>query len=181
MQESLKNIDADDEAEQNKLKQQESLKLELQQLENIQNQFQEKETLISTQKEIKSKLVELEQQQKNIEQSMKESDAFEVLTVEDEILKIQKHVHEGDACPICGSNIENLNGDIDFDSLRKEKEEQHEIKLMHQKISNDIVVYKERQNNTESQLKKLNDIESVSDKIQSVNDDLEKIQKKLRT
>ena len=179
LQESLKNINADDEAEQNKLKQQESLKLELQQLENTQNQFQEKETLISTQKEIKSKLVELEQQQKNIEQSMKESDAFEVLTVEDEILKIQKHVHEGDACPICGSNIENLNGDIDFDSLRKEKEEQHEIKLMHQKISNDIVVYKERQNNTESQLKKLNDIESVSDKIQSVNDDLEKIQKEI--
>lgn len=179
LQESLKNIDADDEAEQNKLKQQESLKLELQQLENTQNQFQEKETLISTQKEIESKLVELEQQQKNIEQSMKESDAFEVLTVEDEILKIQKHVHEGDACPICGSNIENLNGDIDFDSLRKEKEEQHEIKLMHKKISNDIVVYKERQNNTESQLKKLNDIESVSDKIQSVNDDLEKIQKEI--
>ncbi len=179
LQESLKNINADDEAEQNKLKQQESLKLELQQLENTQNQFQEKETLISTQKEIESKLGELEQQQKNIEQSMKESDAFEVLTVEDEILKIQKHVHEGDACPICGSNIENLNGDIDFDSLRKEKEEQHEIKLMHQKISNDIVVYKERQNNTESQLKKLNDIESVSDKIQSVNDDLEKIQKEI--
>ncbi len=179
LQESLKNINADDEAEQNKLKQQESLKLELQQLENTQNQFQEKETLISTQKEIKSKLGELEQQQKNIEQSMKESDPFEVLTVEDEILKIQKHVHEGDACPICGSNIENLNGDIDFDSLRKEQEEQHEIKLMHQKISNDIVVYKERQNNTESQLKKLNDIESVSDKIQSVNDDLEKIQKEI--
>ncbi|XXL52452.1 SbcC/MukB-like Walker B domain-containing protein [Mammaliicoccus lentus] len=110
---------------------------------------------------------------------MKESDAFEVLTVEDEILKIQKHVHEGDACPICGSNIENLNGDIDFDSLRKEKEEQHEIKLKHQKISNDIAVYKERQNNTESQIKKLNDIESVSHKIQSVNDDLGKIQKEI--
>ncbi|MBU6112640.1 exonuclease subunit SbcC [Mammaliicoccus lentus] len=179
LQESLKNIDADDEAEQNKLKQQESLKLELQQLENTQNQFQEKETLIATQKEIKSKLSELEQQKKNIEQSMKESDAFEVLTVEDEILKIQKHVHEGDACPICGSNIENLNGDIDFDSLRKEKEEQHEIKLKHQKISNDIAVYKERQNNTESQIKKLNDIESVSHKIQSVNDDLGKIQKEI--
>ncbi|WP_210616800.1 exonuclease subunit SbcC [Mammaliicoccus lentus] len=179
LQESLKDIDPDDEAEQNKLKLQESLKLELQQLENVQNQFQEKETLIATQKEIKSKLGELEQQQKNIEQSMKESDAFEVLTVEDEILKIQKHVHEGDACPICGSNIENLNGDIDFDSLRKEQEEQHEIKLKHQEISNDIVVYKERQNNTESQLKKLNDIESVSDKIQSVNDDLGKIQKEI--
>lgn len=179
LQESLKNINADDEAEQNKLKQQESLKLELQQLENTQNQFQEKETLIATQKEIKSKLSELEQQKKNIEQSMKESDAFEVLTVEDEILKIQKHVHEGDACPICGSNIENLNGDIDFDSLRKEKEEQHEIKLKHQKISNDIAVYKERQNNTESQIKKLNDIESVSHKIQSVNDDLGKIQKEI--
>ncbi|WP_422404380.1 exonuclease subunit SbcC [Mammaliicoccus sp. JADD-157] len=179
LQESLKDIDADDEAEQNKLKLQESLKLELQQLENTQNQFQEKETLIATQKEIKSKLSELEQQKKNIEQSMKESDAFEVLTVEDEILKIQKHVHEGDACPICGSNIENLNGDIDFDSLRKEKEEQHEIKLKHQKISNDIAVYKERQNNTESQIKKLNDIESVSHKIQSVNDDLGKIQKEI--
>src|SRR5699024_10742721 len=50
---------------------------------------------------------------------------------------------------------------------------------MHQKISNDIVVYRERQNNTESQLKKLNDIESVSDKIQSVSDDLGKIQKEI--
>lgn len=179
LQESLKHIDADDEAEQNKLKHQESLKLELQQLENTQNQFQEKESVIATQKEIKYKLAELEQEQKKIEQSMKESDAFEVLTVEDEILKIQKHVHEGDACPICGSNIEKLNGDIDFDSLRKEKEEQNEIKLKHQQISNDIVVYKERQNNIESQLKKLNNIESVSDKMQSVNDDLENIQKEI--
>ena len=116
----------------------------------------------------------------SLEQRMDAEKTFDILNVEDEILKIQKHVHKGEDCPICGSIIETINGDVDFESLKQEKAKQLEVEQQLQEVNQHITTYQERINLTNEQLNKLSDVKDVQEDISSLNESVEQIVSKLK-
>ncbi|MDT3994025.1 SMC family ATPase, partial [Mammaliicoccus fleurettii] len=132
----LESTHYDESVEQDKIKEQETLKLNLQELQTKQKQYSEKLELLDKQKEYTSQLTHLEKEKTQFEVKLNEKSQFDILNVEDEILKIQKHVHQGDDCPICGSIIESINGNVDFNSLKKEREQQLEVERNLHAINN---------------------------------------------
>lgn len=177
----LGQITYDEQDEQNQLKEQETMKLTLQGLETTQKLYADKQALEEKVQTYNRQLVEYENEKTSLEQRMDAEKTFDILNVEDEILKIQKHVHKGEDCPICGSIIETINGDVDFESLKQEKAKQLEVEQQLQIVNQHITTYKERINLTNEQLNKLSDVKDVQKDIASLNERLEQIVITLKT
>ncbi|MDQ7130055.1 exonuclease subunit SbcC [Mammaliicoccus sciuri] len=177
----LGHITYDEKDEQNQLKEQETMKLTLQGLETTQKLYADKQALEEKIQAYNRQLVEYENEKTSLEQRIDAEKAFDILNVEDEILKIQKHVHKGEDCPICGSIIETINGDVDFESLKQEKAKQLEVEQQLQEVNQHITTYKERINLTNEQLNKLSNVYDVQKDIASLNESVEQIVSKLKT
>ncbi|MFP4875559.1 AAA family ATPase [Mammaliicoccus sciuri] len=177
----LGHITYDEQDEQNQLKEQETMKLTLQGLETTQKLYADKQALEEKIQAYNRQLVEYENEKTSLEQRMDAEKTFDILNVEDEILKIQKHVHKGEDCPICGSIIETINGDVDFESLKQEKAKQLEVEQQLQEVNQHITTYQERINLTNEQLNKLSDVKDVQEDISSLNESVEQIVSKLKT
>lgn len=177
----LGQITYDEQDEQTQLKEQETMKLTLQGLETTQKLYADKQALEEKIQAYNRQLVEYENEKTSLEQHKDAEKTFDILNVEDEILKIQKHVHKGEDCPICGSIIETINGDVDFESLKQEKAKQLEVEQQLQVVNQHITTYKERINLTNEQLNKLNDVKDVQKDIASLNERLEKVVSTLKT
>lgn len=177
----LGHITYDEQDEQNQLKEQETMKLTLQGLETTQKLYADKQSLEEKIQAYNRQLVEYENEKTSLEQRMDAEKTFDILNVEDEILKIQKHVHKGEDCPICGSIIETINGDVDFESLKQEKAKQLEVEQQLQEVNQHITTYQERINLTNEQLNKLSDVKDVQEDISSLNESVEQIVSKLKT
>ncbi|MBN4908411.1 SMC family ATPase [Staphylococcus sp. EG-SA-13] len=177
----LGQITYDEQDEQTQLKEQETMKLTLQGLETTQKLYADKQALEEKIQAYNRQLVEYENEKTSLEQHKDAEKTFDILNVEDEILKIQKHVHKGEDCPICGSIIETINGDVDFESLKQEKEKQLEVEQQLQVVNQHITTYKERINITNEQLNKLNDVKDVQKDIASLNERLEQVVSTLKT
>ncbi|MEB7656671.1 SMC family ATPase [Mammaliicoccus vitulinus] len=171
----LNAISYDESEEQNKTKHQETLKLNLQDLQTKQKQYHEKLELLEKQQAYTSELVKLEKEKAHFEEKLKVKRQFDILSVEDEILKIQQHVHQGDDCPICGSMIETINGDYDFESLRKEKAQQLEVEQSLQGVIYKMTTYNERLKLTKEQLDKLMDISDVQTEIDNTTEQINQL------
>lgn len=169
----------DDQIEQEKLKKQENLILEIENLKNKQEQYAEKNKLIEKKTSLIEKIEELNENKLMTESKIIESDNFEVLSVEDEIIKIQKHVHLGETCPICGSEVKSINGDIDFEAIKQEKAMQQELIKAQQNISNELVMYKERMNTIIEQINNLSISKDVSEELESAESALAIIKKEI--
>ncbi|WP_259340513.1 AAA family ATPase [Mammaliicoccus sciuri] len=157
------------------------MKLTLQGLETTQKLYADKQALEEKVQAYNRQLVEYENEKTSLEQQNDAENTFDILNVEDEILKIQKHVHKGEDCPICGSIIETINGDVDFESLKQEKAKQLEVEQQLQVVNQHITTYKERINLTNEQLNKLSDVKDVQKDIASLNERLEQIVSTLKT
>ncbi|MCJ0951773.1 exonuclease subunit SbcC [Mammaliicoccus sciuri] len=177
----LEHITYDEQDEQTQLKEQETMKLTLQGLETTQKLYADKQALEEKVQAYNRQLVEYENEKTSLEQQNDAEKTFDILNVEDEILKIQKHVHKGEDCPICGSIIETINGDVDFESLKQEKAKQLEVEQQLQEVNQHITTYKERINLTNEQLNKLSDVKDVQEDIASLNESLEQIVITLKT
>ncbi len=177
----LEHITYDEQDEQTQLKEQETMKLTLQGLETTQKLYADKQALEEKVQAYNRQLVEYENEKTSLEQQNDAEKTFDILNVEDEILKIQKHVHKGEDCPICGSIIETINGDVDFESLKQEKAKQLEVEQQLQVVNQHITTYKERINLTNEQLNKLSDVKDVQKDIASLNERLEQIVSTLKT
>lgn len=177
----LEHITYDEQDEQTQLKEQETMKLTLQGLETTQKLYADKQALEEKVQAYNRQLVEYENEKTSLEQQNDAEKTFDILNVEDEILKIQKHVHKGEDCPICGSIIETINGDVDFESLKQEKAKQLEVEQQLQEVNQHITTYKERINLTNEQLNKLSDVKDVQEDIASLNERLEQIVITLKT
>lgn len=157
------------------------MKLTLQGLETTQKLYADKQALEEKVQAYNRQLVEYENEKTSLEQQNDAEKTFDILNVEDEILKIQKHVHKGEDCPICGSIIERINGDVDFESLKQEKAKQLEVEQHLQEVNQHITTYQERINLTNEQLNKLSDVKDVQKDIASLNEKLEQIVSTLKT
>lgn len=176
----LESTHYDESEEQDKIKEQETLKLNLQELQTKQKQYSEKLELLDKQKEYTSQLTHLEKEKTQFEVKLNEKSQFDILNVEDEILKIQKHVHQGDDCPVCGSIIESINGNVDFNSLKKEREQQLEVERNLHAINNKITSYNERLNITNEQLNKLENITDTQTEINHTTEHIDKLVNELQ-
>nr|WP_263313381.1 exonuclease subunit SbcC [Mammaliicoccus sp. Marseille-Q6498] len=180
LSDQLEQVDSDESIEHEKLNQQESLKLKLQNLEHTQKQFKEKEELEKKRTEISHNLKKLEQEKSNLEKEVIVDNKYDMLNVEAEILKIQKHVHQGEDCPICGSRIDAINGDLDFESLKKDKEHNQAIEKKIQNIYIEITTLNERMNITNDQFEKLQNIRDVQSEVEEVNNQIENLKKEIQ-
>lgn len=168
-QKTLKNelntFNFDESIEDTLLKEQESLKLKVQQLKYEQNQYDMKKVQIEKKEEQSHTLAQLKCEKEETENLLSNKQHFEVLSVENEILKIQNHVHKGDACPICGSTINKINNSIDFEKLKKEQQAIDTLQRDLQQINNKVFAIKERISFIDEQLEMMSNVEDVQEEI----------------